>query len=71
VPLYRHKDQIAQLPIENLLSLDEAIVDEDADIFTTVLGHCAVARQGEEEESSDEEEVEEVNDAEALRSIQR
>jgi hypothetical protein len=70
------RDQIAQLPIENPLSLDEflnpedeIIVDEEEDIFTSVVNHYG--RPGEEEESSDEEEVEEVDTAEALRAIER
>ena len=65
------RDQIAQLPIENPLSLDEflnpedeTIVDEDEDIFTSVVDHYAVISPGEEEESSDEE-VKEVDTAEA------
>ena len=65
------RDQIAQLPIENPLSLDEflnpedeIIVDEDEDIFTSVVDHYAVISPGEEEESSDEE-VKEVDTAEA------
>jgi hypothetical protein len=71
------QDQITQLPIKNLLSLDEflnpedeTIVDEDEDIFISVVNHYAIARPGEEEESSDEEEVEEVNTAEALRAVE-
>jgi hypothetical protein len=71
------QDQITQLPIENLLSLDkflnledEKIVDEDEDIFISVVNHYAVARPGEEEESSDEEEVKEVDTAKALRAVE-
>jgi hypothetical protein len=71
------QDQIAQLPIENLLSLDEflnpedeTIVDEDEDIFISVVNHYAVAELSEEEESSDEEEVKEVDTAEALRAVE-
>jgi hypothetical protein len=70
------QDQITQLLIENPLSLDEflnpedeTIADEDEDIFTSVVDHYAIARPGEEEESSDEE-VEEVDIAEALRAVE-
>ena len=70
------RDQIAQFLIENPLSLDkflnpedETIVDEDEDIFTSVVDHYAIARLGEEEESSNEE-VEEVDTAEALRAVE-
>src|ERR1700733_9756860 len=69
--------QIAQLPIKDPLSLDEflnpedeTIVDEDEDIFTSVVNNYSVDRSGEEEESSDEEEVEEVDTAEALRAVE-
>jgi hypothetical protein len=74
------RDQIAQLPIESLLPLDEflnledeTIVDEDSDIFAAVVECCSVDQPGEEEESSDEEEeeVEQIEDAEALRMVER
>ena len=65
------RDQIVLLLIENLLSFDEflnpedeTIVDEDEDIFISVVDHYAVVSPGEEEESSDEE-VKEVDTAEA------
>ena len=68
------RDQITQLPIENPLSLnkflnpeDETIVNKDEDIFVSVVNHYASARPGEEEESSDEEEVKEVDITEAVR----
>jgi hypothetical protein len=71
------QDQIAQLPIKDPLSLDEflnpedeTIVDEDEDIFASVVNNYSVDRSGEEEESSDEEEVEEVDTAEALRAVE-
>jgi hypothetical protein len=71
------QDQIRQLPIGNLLSLDEflnpedeTIVDEDEDIFISVVNHYAVARPGKQEESSDEEEVKEVDTAKALRAVE-
>jgi hypothetical protein len=70
------RDQIAQLPIENPLSLDEflnakdeTIVDDNDDIFTTAIEHYSVNKPGEEEEISDKEEVEQVNKATALRAI--
>jgi hypothetical protein len=72
------QDQIAQLPIESLLSLDEflnpedeTIVDENGDIFAAVVECYSVDQPGEEEESSDEEEIEQIEDAEALRMVER
>jgi hypothetical protein len=68
--------QIAQLPIDNPLPLNEflnaaneTIVDEDDDIFVSVVDHYSVDKPGEESESSDEE-VEEVDTAEALRCVE-
>ena len=68
---------IAQLLIKNPLSLDEflnledeTIVDEDEDIFTSVINYHAVPRLGEKEELSDEEEVWEVDTAETLRAVE-
>jgi hypothetical protein len=73
----RLQDQITQLPIENPLSLDEflnpedeAIVDEEDNIFASVVDHYAVARPGEEEQSSDKEEVKEVDTIKALRAAE-
>ena len=70
------RDQIAQLPIENSLSLDEflnledeTIVDEDKDIFTSIVDHYTITRPGEKEESSDKE-IKEINTAEALRAVE-
>ena len=70
--------QIAQLPITDLLSLteflnpdDEAIVDEDGDIFTSVVEHYSVERPGEEESSDEEEEVEEIDTAAVLQYIEK
>jgi hypothetical protein len=70
------RDQITQLPIENLFSLDEflnledkTIVNKDEDIFTSVVDYYAIVSPGEEEESSDEEEVKKVDTAEALRAV--
>ena len=71
------QDQITQLPIKDLLSLDEflnpeaeTIVNKDEDIFTSVVNHYAITRPGEEEESSDKEEVKEVDTAKALRVVE-
>lgn len=72
------RDQIAQFPIENPLSLDEflnpeneIIVDKDKDIFTSVVNHYTIARPGEEEESSEEEEeVKKIDTAETSRAIE-
>jgi hypothetical protein len=70
--------RIMQLPIENPLPLDEflnpedeIIVDEDGDIFAAVVANYSVDKPGKEEESSDEEEVEQIEDAEALRMVER
>ena len=72
--------QIAQLLIENLLSLneflnleDKTIFDKDKDVFTSVVNYYATAKLGEEEESSsgkEEEEIKEVQTAEALRAVE-
>jgi hypothetical protein len=70
--------QIMQLPIENPLPLDEflnpedeIIADEDSDIFAAVVANYSVDKPGKEEESSDEEEVEQIEDAKALRMVER
>jgi hypothetical protein len=70
------QDQITQLPIENLLSLDEflnpedtVIIDKDKDIFTSVVNRYAIARPGEEEESSNKE-VKKVDTAKALKAVE-
>ena len=70
------QDQITRLPIENLLSLneflnpeDEIIIDENEDIFISVVSHYTITRPS-DEESSDEEEIEEIDTAEALRAIE-
>jgi hypothetical protein len=54
------QNQIAQLPIENPLSLDkflnpedETIVNKDEDIFTSVVDHYVVVSLGKKKESSD------------------
>jgi hypothetical protein len=71
------QDQITQLLIENPLSLDEflnpedeVIVDEDDDIFTTVVEHYSIDKPGKEDELSDEEEVEQIDETIALRAIE-
>jgi hypothetical protein len=70
--------QIAQLPIENPLPLneflnpnEEAVIDEDEDIFASVVEHYSVNKPCEEDISSDEEEVEEIDTAEALKYVEK
>jgi hypothetical protein len=70
------RDQIAQLPIENLLSLneflnleDKSIVNKDQDIFTSVVDHYVIVSLGEKEESSDKKELKKVDTAEALKAV--
>jgi hypothetical protein len=70
------RDQIAQLPIESPLSLDEFLNPEDEtivnDIFAAIVECYSVDQPGKEEQSSDkEEEVEQIKDAEALRIVER
>ena len=48
---------------------NETIVEEDEDIFTSVVDHYAIARPSEEEESSDKD-VKKVDTAEALRAVE-
>ena len=69
--------QIAQLPIENLTSLDEfltpedeTIVDEDNDIFAVIVERYSTDSLGVEQES-DEEEIEEVTNTDVLILIER
>ena len=70
--------QIARLPIENPLSLnefltpdDKVIIDEDEDIFASVVKHYSINKSGEESESSDkEEELKEIAIAKALSCIE-
>jgi hypothetical protein len=69
--------QIAQLPIENFLSLhefltpnDEMILDEDDDIFESVVEHYSIDLLGNESSDEEEEEIEEVNTAEALKCVE-
>jgi hypothetical protein len=65
------RDQIAQLPIESPLPLDEFLNPEDEtivdDILAAVVECYSVDQPGKEEGSSDDEEVEQIEDAEALR----
>ena len=70
------RDQIAQLPIESPLSLDEflkpedeVIIDKDENIFTSVVNRYTVARLVKEEKSSDKEETKKVDTAKALKAI--
>ena len=70
--------QIAQLPIENPLSLDEilnpedeTILDEEGDIFDAIVtAYCSNQADKEGESSDEEEEVEQVKDDTALRAIE-
>jgi hypothetical protein len=72
------QDQITQLLIENPLSLnefltpeDETVIDNDSDIFTSIVEHYSTDKPGQEEQSSDEEEeVKEVDTAKALKAIE-
>ena len=71
------QDQIAQLPIENPLPLDEflnpedeTILDEESDIFEAIVAAYSSNQADEEGESSDEEEVKQVEDDAALRAIE-
>ena len=75
------RDQITLLSIENPLSLDEflnledkIIINKDSDIFVAIVEYYSVDKPGEEEELSDEkeeEEVEQIEDTEVLRMIER
>ena len=71
------QDQITQLPIENLLSFDEflnpedeSILDKEGDIFKAIVAAYSSNQADEEGESSDEEEVKQVEDDVALRAIE-
>jgi hypothetical protein len=71
------QDQIAQLPIENPLPLDkflnpedETILDKEGDIFEAIVAAYSSNQANEEGESSDEEEVKQVEDDVALRAIE-
>ena len=70
------QDQIAQLLIENPLSLDEflnpedeTILDMESDIFEAIVAAYS-SNQTDEGESSDEEEVKQVEDNTVLREIE-
>ena len=70
--------QIVQLPIENPLSLneflnpdEEAILDEDEDIFIAIVEYYTIDRLDKGLESSDEEEVKEIEIVEALRCVEQ
>jgi hypothetical protein len=69
--------QIASLPIKDPLSLNEflnleseTILDEDSDIFASVVEHYSVDKEGDESYESDIEEVEKVPTTEALRCLE-
>jgi hypothetical protein len=69
--------QITQLLIKNPLSLNEfltlnnkVIIDKDKDIFVSVVDYYSIDKLGEESESSDKEEIEEIDTAEALQCIE-
>ena len=69
--------QIASLPIKDPLSLNEflnpeseTILDEDSDIFASVVEHYSVDKEGDESYESDTEEVEKVPTTEALRCLE-
>jgi hypothetical protein len=70
--------QIAQLSIENPLSLnefltpnDETVINKDENIFESVMEHYSINKPGEESHSSNkEEEVKEVDTAEALKCVE-
>ena len=71
------QDQIAQLPIENPLPLDEflnpedeTMLDEEGDIFEAIVAAYSSNQADEEGESSDEEDVKQVEDDAALRAIE-
>jgi hypothetical protein len=68
--------QIAQLLIKNPLPLyefltpnDKTILDKDDDIFASIVEHYSVDLPG-DESSDKEEEIEEVNTAEALKCVE-
>jgi hypothetical protein len=73
------QDQIAQLLIESSFPLDEflnlkeeTIVNKDDDIFAAVVECYSINKPGKEDESNDEKEkVERIEDAEALRIVER
>ena len=72
------QDQITQLPIENLLSLDEflnpedkSILDKEGDIFEAIVVAYSSNRVDKEEESSDKEKVKQVKNNVALRAVRQ
>ncbi|KAM3067120.1 hypothetical protein ACMFMG_012221 [Clarireedia jacksonii] len=69
--------QIDSLPIEDPLSLNEFLtpesettIDENTDIFETVVAHYSIEKEGEESEESDGEEEPIVPITEALRCLE-
>jgi hypothetical protein len=70
--------QIAQLPIQDPLSLteflcpnDEDVVDDDEDVFASVVEHYSVDEMVQGDLSSEEEEVEDVQTADALHCVEK
>jgi hypothetical protein len=68
--------QIASLPIKDPLSLNEflnleseTILNEDSDIFASVVEHYSIDKEGDESYKSDTEEVEKVSTAKALSCL--
>jgi hypothetical protein len=49
---------------------DKAIINKEDNIFISVIDHYAIARPDEEEQSSDEEEVKEIDIIKALRAVE-
>jgi hypothetical protein len=71
------QDQIAQLPTKSSLPLneflnakEETIINEDHNIFAAVVECYSINKPGKKDESSDEE-VERIEDTEALRMVER
>jgi hypothetical protein len=54
---------------ESLNLQNKTIINKDEDIFASVVNHYSIDQLGEEAESSDKKEVEEVDIIEALRCI--
>jgi hypothetical protein len=74
------QDQITQLPIKRLFSLneflnlkDKATVNKNSNIFVVIIKCYSVNQPGEEEKSSDKEEqkAKQIKDAKELRMIER
>ena len=70
------QEQIAQLPIENPLFLNEflnpknkTIVNKNKDIFTSVVDYYVIVSPGKKEELSNKEKVKKIDTAKALRAV--